>query len=162
MAPTPLQVTMLGLVQDEPPEGRKAIPVNGIIFATGAEQFSINTQSIAPAPPKSIMSLWVDATNIAPGLSVNINTGLQNIVVQGGTQKYLTITCQTPTVFVVSLTGGAGAGNVGLILYNYNVEFTGMFSRPKANATSAASTGSGFSGGVPVPVKTPGSHGTSA
>lgn len=156
MQPTPLTAQMLGLTQAEPAEGRKAIPINGATFVTGAEVFGVNSSNLAPAPPTSIVSMWVDATLIAPAVSVIINTGLQNIVVQGGTQKYIIITCQNPINLTISLSG-VGAGNVPIILYNYNVEFTGVL----VGTPSDAPRGAGFKGSRVAVPRTPGGHGAS-
>lgn len=156
MQPTPLSAQMVGLTQAEPTEGRKAIPLTAVTFVTGAELFGFNSGNLAPAPPTSIVSMWVDATLIAPAVSVIINTGLQNIVVQGGTQKYIILTCQNPLAATISLSG-VGAGNVPIILYNYNVEFTGVFTTKPADAPR----GAGFKGASVAVPRTPGGHGAS-
>lgn len=156
MPSIPLSAQMVGLTQAEPAEGRKAIPINGATFVSGVEVFGFNSSNLAPAPPTSIVSMWVDATLIAPAVSVIINTGLQNIVVQGGTQKYIILTCQNPLQLTISLSG-VGAGNVPIILYNYNVEFTGVFT----GASSDAPHGAGFKGSRVAVPRTPGGHGAS-
>lgn len=150
----------IAIRQPEPKEGRKAFPISGsggyvgtnpgqlIAFLTGGESFQWNTQALGQGAPSGIMSLWVDASNVASGkfLYLNINNGLQWIAVAGGTQGYFVITAQMPFNMVVTTNNGA-AVQVGIIAYNYNVLFTGSVATAPISGSGGGSGSGGASGG---------------
>lgn len=140
MANQILGAGVVGIRQPEPPEGRKAFPLQpNLNFAADTDTFSWSSQSLGNAQPTGIQSIWVDATELVPttgNLIINVN-GTQKIVVQAGTQGYVIITSQMPLTLNFSVSTGV-TGNVQIILYNYNALFTG------------GTTQSGSSGGAPV------------
>lgn len=124
----------------EPPEGRKAFPLTGINFVTGAEVFTWSSASLGAGQPSYIISAWVDATNIVAGkfLTLTFNPTGQVFQIAGGSQGYIVITVQSPVNLVITTNNGAAAACI-VILYNYNALFTG--------APAGAPIGSGSGGG---------------
>ena len=158
----------VGLSQLDPPiRERLAIPLasntggsagdDGLVnFVTGAEVFVFTSMSIrGPQKPKAITTAWIDAANLAAGktLTVLCSNGqkfiLQNTTAAAGQgpQGYFIIPLPAPFTITVSTNNGA-ALQVVIILYNYNVAFTGfqMGNNLPANAAVSGSTGAGSSG----------------
>lgn len=129
-----------------------------INFATGAEVFTFDSNSIrGNQKPRAIVSAWIDATNLAAGktLTIQCSNG-QKLVLQNttaaagqGPQGYYILPLQSPFKITISTNNGA-ALTVVIILYNYNVAFTGFQQSgnlPASAASSAASAGGSTGGG---------------
>src|SRR6266567_4566601 len=132
----------IAIPHKEPPEGRKAFPLQGLVFATGAEIFTWSSASMGAGQASHIISMWVDTTSLAAGktLTLNINNGQQIIVVPTATQGYVVVTIQMPFNVVIT-TNNAAACTPIVILYNYNALYTGISSAPGAGAGGASSSG---------------------
>lgn len=117
---------------------------DGMVFATGAEQFQFSTEQIpGPQRPSAIMGAWVDASAMAAaaGKNIVITTPWQTIIFAAGNQGYIPITVQRGPFTCVISAQGAAIGTLKVIFYNYNPLFTGSV------ATAPASGGSGSGGG---------------
>ncbi len=134
----------IAIPHKEPPEGRKAFPLQGLVFVSGAEVFTWSSSSLGAGAPSHIVSMWVDTTGLAAGktLTLNINNGQQIVVVQTGQQGYVVVTVQMPFSVLISTNNGAAVTPI-VILYNYNALYTGM----SGAGGGAGSTGSGGAGG---------------
>jgi hypothetical protein len=143
----------IGLRLPIPPkgEGFNAYPVNspganGIVFATGSEIFQFSSWG-KYNPPSAIMSFWADASLCAgAGLNAILATPNQRFVIPVSTQGYVICTEQTPFNLTVSAAAGF-TGTFKLILYNYNVFFTGQSGSGGGNVAGGGA--SGGSGGGP-------------
>jgi hypothetical protein len=163
-----LQSAVVGVRQPNPPEGRKALPLNqqgggGITFATGAEVFSFDTKSLGNAEVSGIYGAWVDASQLTLGTSPNINylkivvsssSGIsQTFLTPTGSQGYIVIIAQKHvSVLITTQNVGGVAGSCQVILYNYNplftgVDTTGASAAAGAGAAGAASQGTGSNPG---------------
>ncbi len=150
---SPLTASIFTIPQPEPKEGRLAIPLvenngnsSGITFVTGDEIFSWNSDSLqGPQKPSSILAFWVDATNLTAGSVVYITIGNQTFFIPTGqsasAQGYYICTSSIPANVTVKTKTGV-AGTLQLILYNYNVAFTGRYGAAD-NAVSSQSAGVG-------------------
>lgn len=132
-----------------------------ISFPTGAEIYTFDSMSIrGPQKPKAITAAWIDATNLAAGktLTVQCSNG-QKFVLQNtsanpgqGPQGYFIVPLPAPFKITISTNNGA-ALTVVIILYNYNVAFTGFtterssLSSPSTLASAGSSGGGSSSGG---------------
>lgn len=155
----------IGLSQLDPPvKKRIAIPLcsnsggsggdDGLInFVTGAEVYTFDSNSIrGNEKPAAITAAWIDASNLAAGktLTIQCSNGqkfvLQNTTAAAGQgpQGYFIIPLPAPFRITVTTNNGA-ALTVVIILYNYNVAFTGFQTGNQlpASAASVAATGSG-------------------
>jgi hypothetical protein len=171
--PSQLFSSPIGLSQLDPQvKERLALPLasnsggsagdDGLIhFATGNEVYTFDSNSIkGNRKPRAITSAWIDATNLAAGkiLTVSCSNGqkfiLQNTTAAAGqgTQGYFIIPLPAPFKITVTTNNGASL-DVTIILYNYNVAFTGFETRPQlisppSSAAGGSSGGGGsFSGG---------------
>jgi uncharacterized membrane protein YgcG len=144
MPPTILQSSIVKLRQPEPPEGRWAIPLSLMDFATGNEVFTFSTATMGKVQPSAILSMWVDATDIEANKFLVIQLQNQTFQIPGGTQGYLIITSQNNFQMTVSATG---TGVASIVLYNYNVYNTGT--SVTVNPAGSGSGGSQASGGTP-------------
>ncbi len=146
MPPTILGVVKngLGLRQPEPPEGRKAFPLDVVDFTADGQEFDFNsTAKMGPTQPSGILSMWVDASALTAAKNVYLQTSLQTFTIAGGTQGYIILTSQMP--FNLKITADAGLrGNLNIILYNYNVFNTGTTVTAPVQVPGG---GSGNSGG---------------
>lgn len=167
MAPLTQQLfsSPVGLSQLDPPvRERIAIPLcsnkdaasggddGAIIFPTGGEIYVFDSNSIRGfVKPRAITAAWIDATNLAAGktLTVQCSNGqkfiLQNTTAAAfqGPQGYFIIPLPAPFKITVS-TNNAAALTVTIILYNYNVAFTGL---QTGASVSVAGTGGASGGG---------------
>lgn len=117
---------------------------DGMDFAAGTEVFQWNSENIPYGKrPGRIVSLWVDASQIATtkNLAISIQGG-QTLVIQGGSQGYYILTASAP--FTMTITSGGGTGVVQVTAYNYNALFTGT-----STGGAALQTGSGGAGDYP-------------
>lgn len=124
--------------QNDPPEGRYSYPLSlpaagggggPITFTTGNEVFTLDTNSFPDrVKPSAILSMWVDASNVPAGKNLFIQIGAQLFTIAGGTPGgYLIVTPgQNPVEISITTNGGAGPYTIAVILYNYNVFFTGQ------------------------------------
>jgi hypothetical protein len=149
----------VGLSQLDPhPSARIAIPLSSnsggsggddgnFNFPTGAEVYTFTSNSIrGPNKPKAITTMWVDASALAAGktLTIQCSNG-QRFVITAGTAGYFIVPLPAPFTLTVS-TNNAAATTVVIILYNYNVAFTG-FSQQGSAATAQAGGSSGTPSG---------------
>jgi hypothetical protein len=143
----------IGLRQPFPPDGFNAYPINApnsnnIPFVTGNEQYQFNSFG-RYNPPSAILSMWVDASQLVvsgAGKNAYIVTPLQRIVVPANSQGYIILTSQMPFNILISVDAGLVTGPLALILYNYNVFFTGQ-NGSAGNSGGGGTGGSGGSGG---------------
>lgn len=133
---------------------------DGLIqFLTGAEVYTFDSNSVrGNQKPRAITSAWIDASALAAGktLTVQCSNGqkfvLQNTTAAAGQgpQGYFIIPLPAPFKITVTTNNGA-ALNVVIILYNYNVAFTGFqtgsYLPSSATSGSGAVSGGGSSGG---------------
>lgn len=129
---------------------------DGLInFPTGNETYTFDSNSIrGPQKPRAITAAWIDATNLATGktLTVQCSNGqkfiLQNTTATAGQgpQGYFIIPLPAPFKITITTNNGA-ALTVVIILYNYNVAFTGLQASASAAVTAAATTAAGGSSG---------------
>jgi len=166
---TQLYSSRIGLRQPEPPEGRFAFPLGsqaggggGFTFgAAGTDVFTFTSLSIGgQLKPSGILSMWIDATQISAGTGTakNLKIQLQNqlIVVPLGSQGYIIVTSEMPFTLTATIDGTLqNPGTANVILYNYNVFYTGStyagrtspVGVPTATSPAAPSAGS-FPGSV--------------
>jgi hypothetical protein len=144
----------IGLRQPIPREGFNMYPVNapgngGIPFVTGNELYQFDSFGNGYAPPSAILSMWVDASGITTAgaaKNVYLDTPDQHFVVPLGSQGYVIITEPSQAFRIKVSADAAAAGTFKLILYNYNVFFTGN-SNPGSASAGGQAGGSGGSGG---------------
>ncbi len=138
----------LGIRQPEPPEGRKAFPLDAANFTADGQEFDFSsTAKMGPTQPSGILSMWIDAAALTAAKNVYIQTPLQTFTIAGGTQGYIIVTSQMP--FSLAITADAGLrGSLNIVLYNYNVYNTGTTVTAPAAAVGGGSSGGSGTGGT--------------
>jgi hypothetical protein len=155
--------------QENPREGRLALELGisgmaGLSFATGTEVYQWDTNSLqGPQRMSALLSAWVDATAVPvaaptdPPQFLYVKIGRQTFAIPAGTQTYLVCTPVMPANIIISTNAGASDPPyvVQVILYNYNVNFTGgiatvpggtVGSQPGASPADVSSSDHGFLG----------------
>jgi len=139
---TQLYAGRVGLKQAEPKEGRFAYVLgasagggDGLPFLVGNEIFTFNSENINSfVKPKSIQSIWIDAFNLTASQLINLFFNEQQVVIAGGKQGYIVLAVKVP--FILKVTSSGGIGTVNIILYNYNVFYTGAIGLPGSNVVN--------------------------
>jgi uncharacterized membrane protein YgcG len=162
MALTNINCQCIGIPVPQPnPAQRYAYPLsavnpatnaNGpITFVAGTETFNFSANSIPSAvKPTGIMSAWVDTSAVPVGTNLIIQAGLQKFTIAGGTPGGYIIIAPTQSPFQLTITvspNTAGPYSVVIILYNYNVYFTGQTSGAPLSGGTSGGTSGGSSGG---------------
>ena len=183
-----LRASFIPIRQAEPPEGRAGYPLfqssgAALAFVTGDEvfEFSWNSFPSGMRRPSAILSAFIDAYALTAGKNLYITVGsqtpgqgFQRFVIPGGTDPgYIIITAPGGTPICISTDAGA-AGQVAVILYNYNAFNTGTQAvvpggsgasgspsgSTSSPATSSSGTGSSTGGGgTSSPLQTAGGGG---
>jgi hypothetical protein len=105
----------------EPREGRMAISLPGILFVTGNEVFSFDSNALQiQGKLSSIVCAWIDATGLTHGKSLYLTNGMERLVIPGGTQGYYAVTTAMPMNATISADAGA-AGAITINLFNFSV-----------------------------------------
>lgn len=123
--------------QGEPREGRLSLELGengkaGLLFATGVEVFQWNSNALQSGQRLSaILSAWIDntamplpASDTDPPNFLTVQIGRQTFLIPAGVQTYILCAPYMPTTVTVSA-NIEGPYGVQVILYNYNVNFTG-------------------------------------
>lgn len=123
--------------QGEPREGRLSLELGengkaGLAFTTGAEIFQWNSGALQSGQRlTAILSAWVDNTAMPIAASSDppnflvLQIGRQTFRIPAGVQTYILCAPYLPTTVTVSASTFGGPYGVQVILYNYNVSFTG-------------------------------------
>lgn len=126
--------------QGEPREGRLSLELGengkaGLNFASGTEVYQWNSGALSSGQRlTAILSAWIDNTAMPlpaedtdPPNFLIVQIGRQTFQIPAGVQTYILCAPYMPTTVTVSESASVGeaAFGVQVILYNYNVSFTG-------------------------------------